>query len=1065
MRRGDRSEVETARAGRPHLHRRATVLPWIVLAVFLSASVTAFAVRRDTVGHASRKNFDAATQGATNAITTSLQRYQHLLTGVQQLNKPPNSPLTHDQFHDYAATHSLPINQGVAALALIERVEPAQLQAFEAQAKFAGGVGLGPTTDTNKVNFLVGQTAPTTALLGADIHTYAPADQAVEKAGDTGKTALTRGPPLSKFLGVPKSQGERDMLVLAAPMYSTLRVPTTVEARRAYLSAVVSIILSPDTLLAQATGAGRTSVGVTLYEGDHTDKAHLLATTQPTPSPPVRPDVLRSTTTYDAFGQRLTIRYVSLVSFASLSKNEPWLYLGAGLIVSLLLFALVWVLTRAQARALGMVDTATETLRESEERFRALLADSSDILAVIDEQGVLKYASPAATRLLGYEIEPMLGEPIFDLIHPDDFESVLTPLAAVLKAGEVTEPVEFRMLGADGAWLSLEAVGNNMLENPSVGGVVVNARDITERIRTEAELRDAEERFRNAFEHAPIGMALAGTDGRLFRVNQAYARMLGRSQADLVGASIKELTHPDDWDRNNVEMQRLVEGESQDYHMEKRYLHADGSVVWVSLSESVVRGPHGEPRYMVGQVEDITERRATVERLAHQAIHDPLTGLPNRVLFLDRLRLALGRAARQSHTVAVLFLDLDHFKVVNDSLGHSAGDRLLTAIADRMSGTLRPTDTVARFGGDEFVLLCDEISDESTARELADRMARLVARPVTLAEGEVFVTASIGIALSGSDRETPETLIRDADAAMYRAKENGRARSELFDERSHDRAVNQLRTGNALHYALERGEFRVHYQPVIELETNRILGFEALVRWQHPERGLVMPGDFIGLAEESGLIVPIGAWVLTEACRQIARWQEAAGDTRLLTMSVNLSPRQLGEPTLPADVARILRETGANGEAIWLEITETTLMHDGASAILALRALRSLGVHLSVDDFGTGYSSLSNLKRFPVEALKVDQTFVDGLGRESEDTAIVTACVSLAHALGLVAIAEGVETARQLAELRTLGCEGAQGFLFGHPQPADFYGDEVALHPPEWPAAQSGTDAPDQVPT
>lgn len=330
MRRGDRSEVETARAGRPHLRRRATVLPWIVLAVFLSASVTAFAVRRETVGHASRNNFNAAAQNVTNGITTSLRRYQHLLTDVQRL-KPPNSPLTHEQFQQYAATHSLPINQGLAALALIERVEPAQLQEFDRQAKAEGGAGVRPTTRPDQVNFLVGQTAPTTALLGADIHEYAPADKAVNEARDTGKIALTRAPPLSKFLGVPKSSGERGMIVLAAPIYSTPRVPPTVEARRAHLSAVIGIVLSPVTLLAQATGAGRTNVdvGVALYEGDHTDEAHLLATTQPTPSPPVRPDVLRSTTTYDAFGQRLTIRYVSLVSFASLSKNEPWLYLGA----------------------------------------------------------------------------------------------------------------------------------------------------------------------------------------------------------------------------------------------------------------------------------------------------------------------------------------------------------------------------------------------------------------------------------------------------------------------------------------------------------------------------------------------------------------------------------------------------------------------------------------------------------------------------------------------------------------------------------------------------------------
>jgi len=429
-------------------------------------------------------------------------------------------------------------------------------------------------------------------------------------------------------------------------------------------------------------------------------------------------------------------------------------------------------------------------------------------------------------------------------------------------------------------------------------------------------------------------------------------------------------------------------------------------------------------------------------RLAHRAAHDPLTGLPNRGRFMDRLSDALARASQPDERLAVLFLDLDHFKVVNDGLGHTAGDRLLNEIGQRLLGLVGAGGTVARFGGDEFMVLCEDIGDETAARELAAHVTAAVRLPISLGdqEGEVFVTASVGIALSNG-HDTADSLLRDADAAMYRAKEHGRARLEVFEPRNHDHAVDHLRTGNALHRALERREFEVHFQPVIDLEAGGVTGFEALLRWRHPERGLVPPGDFIGRAESTGLIVPIGAWVLAEACQQAARWQAADSDAPPLTISVNLSPRQLAEPSLPMEVARIIAETGVHPDSVWLEITETTLMHDAESAIGTLEALQAQGVHIAVDDFGTGYSSLSYLKRFPVEALKVDRTFVDGLGRDAEDTVIATACVSLAHALGLTAIAEGVESPAQLAELRTLGCELAQGFLFAAPASAPDLGE------------------------
>jgi diguanylate cyclase (GGDEF)-like protein/PAS domain S-box-containing protein len=713
-------------------------------------------------------------------------------------------------------------------------------------------------------------------------------------------------------------------------------------------------------------------------------------------------------------------------------------------------FVIAVVLAIASTRVVGRraaqtVDRVTELLSRNEARFRAMVRDSNDIMAIVDVDGRLVYASPVTERILGLDPDSLVGTDAFDLIHPED-RAMAQEAFASTRDGRDADRVEVRLRRADGTWRVMEAVATNLLDDPSVEGLVVSARDLTDRRQAEAELREAQERFRSAFEHAPIGMALVTIEGRLFRVNRALVQILGRGESELLAASLLDLCLPDDREQCRESMSRLFTGVTQHVRLEQRFLHHDGHPVWVSISASLVRDVHEQPMYLVCQIEDIGERRASGEALAHQAVHDPLTGLPNRLLFVERLGRALQDAEPQRARVAVLFLDLDRFKVVNDSLGHSAGDRLLVAVADRLSSTLGPNDVVARFGGDEFTILCPDVTSEETAELVAERIAAVISRPVALLEGEVFVTASIGIALSGGAgtaggaADTPETLLRNADAAMYRAKELGRDRAELFDAREHHRAVDDLRTGNALHRAIERRELRVHYQPVIDLDSARLVGFEALIRWEHPERGLIPPMEFVPLAEETGLIVPLGVWALEEACTQAVRWHEAAPDDPPLTMSVNLSPRQLAEPALPNDVARVLHATGIHPSALWLEITESTLMRDTESALSVLNALRALGLHLAVDDFGTGYSSLAYLERLPVEALKIDRSFVDGVGVRKDSTAIVGAVVGLARALQLTTVAEGIETPDQLRRLRAMGCELAQGYLFGPARPPEAFG-------------------------
>jgi diguanylate cyclase (GGDEF)-like protein len=421
----------------------------------------------------------------------------------------------------------------------------------------------------------------------------------------------------------------------------------------------------------------------------------------------------------------------------------------------------------------------------------------------------------------------------------------------------------------------------------------------------------------------------------------------------------------------------------------------------------------------------------------NQLLRDPLTGLPSRVLFNNRLGQALERLQRRrGRYVAVLFLDLDRFKVINDSLGHTAGDKLIVAVAERLRHSLRRHETVARFGGDEFAILCEDISDEQDAIAVGERVLRAFATPFHLAHGDSTSSASLGIALSADPDQDVEELIRDADAAMYRAKEAGGGRLMLFDEVTRQRALTRLHTETALRVAIEREEFRVYFQPEVSVETGSIVGLEALVRWEHPEDGLVGPDRFIALAEETGLIVPIGTWVLNEACRLAQRWQAEREDEPLV-VRVNVSARQLAHDDLIDVVAAALRRSGMDPSQLCLEVTESVLVEDPESSVRTLTALKALGVKVAVDDFGTGYSSLEYLRTFPVDCVKIDRSFVRGIPHSSEDVAIVNAVIELGHALGLSVTAEGVETSEQLGNLQTTGCDTAQGFLFSRPEHPD----------------------------
>ncbi len=683
---------------------------------------------------------------------------------------------------------------------------------------------------------------------------------------------------------------------------------------------------------------------------------------------------------------------------------------------------------------------ALDALRTSEQLFRTLAQSSPiGIYQATVEEGLV-YVNDRWCEITGVSAEDARGNGWAKMIHPDDISVVGLDRGPMPMGGRAVT-IEFRVVRADGdlRWVRVQSGPLHQADGQLVG-TVGTLDDITVRRETERE----RQRLIDIFEATEDHVGICDAHGALLYLNAAAKRTFGfEAPGEVARHVVQDLFPPSVAERLSDEIRPEVERSGR-WEGELTMLVPDVGLVPVAAQVLLHPGDEDDGPYYSAILHDIRERKAFEQRLAHQANHDPLTGLPNRTLLIDRLDGALARARRHNRRVAVLFLDLDHFKVVNDSLGHGLGDRLLVAIAERLAIALRPGDTVARFGGDEFVVLCEDLVSQHDAITIAERVDEAVSGPFIIDDTEVFVGVSIGIALPDDTEADPETLIRDADAAMYRAKDRGRSRWELFDNAMRASAVDRLDIENALRRALDRRELRVFYQPVIDLGTGRIDGVEALLRWEHPERGLLNPGDFITVAEETGLIVPIGSWVLDQACRQVQRWHASAERSSPLSVAINISGRQLGHPRLVEDLAAVLADTSIDPSLVELEITESVLMDDVEMSADTLGRLHALGVHLAVDDFGTGYSSLSYLRRFPVDILKVDQSFVDGLGEDSSDSAIVTAIITLAHTLGLRAVAEGVETPLQLAELRRLGCDRAQGFHMARPAGGHDVGELLA---------------------
>lgn len=549
--------------------------------------------------------------------------------------------------------------------------------------------------------------------------------------------------------------------------------------------------------------------------------------------------------------------------------------------------------------------------------------------------------------------------------------------------------------------------------------------DITERKRAEQAQLESEERFRGAFETAAIGMALVGLDGQWLKVNRSLCRIIGYSEQELRSMTFQNITHPDDIDADLNYVRQLLAGKIDHFRMEKRYFHKDGHIVWILLSVSLVRNAQGEPVHFVSQIIDITEHKEEEARTRYLAEHDLLTGLPSRALLLDRLRQAIASAKRNGSQLAILFIDLDRFKNVNDSMGHGIGDKLLQEIARRLNQHVRSVDTVSRQGGDEFVIMLTDIGSAAQAAHVAANVMRAIALPYRFDNYEFNITSTIGISVYPTDGADMDTLIKNADVAMYHAKESGRNRYQFFSREMNTRIVERFALENKLRKALIRHEFVLQYQPETDIVTGRMIGAEALIRWQQPDAGLLLPAHFMAVAEECGLIVPIGDWVLRTACLQAKSWHEQGYP---LIVSVNLSVAQFRQKNLLQSILDALRCADLAPHYLELEITEGILIDGADNTIATLKALRKIGVKLAIDDFGTGYSSLSYLKRFSVDKLKIDQSFVHDMTIDPDGATIISAIIAMAKNLKLKVIAEGVETVEQFHFLEAHGCDEYQGF-------------------------------------
>ena len=671
------------------------------------------------------------------------------------------------------------------------------------------------------------------------------------------------------------------------------------------------------------------------------------------------------------------------------------------------------------ARDISSEQEAREALRRSEREYRRMVENSPDGIALIQD-GIVVFANMACEQILGLNTPDELWAAEFEsFIHPDD-HALWHEREKKLFEGLELERCEIRLLKPNGRATDVE-LAEYLIERPEGKAMQITLRDITARKKLEMQIKESEERYKGLASVAFDGVAVH-FEGILLQANRSFDAIFGYKPGDTQGRSIYELITEEQREYLKRELDSGNVLELEGLREDGRHVHIEVSTRACSFL--------GDPAYVTA-VRDISARKNAEQAIRHQAYYDALTGLPNRLLFFDRLSVAIQQAARNKSLLAVMFLDLDRFKNVNDSLGHNVGDVLLFEVAERLTASLRKGDTVSRLGGDEFTVLLNEISDARDASQIAEKIVRSINEPFMIQEQSINIGASVGIAIFPEHGQDADSLIKNADGAMYAAKENGRNNFQIFSPEKAGKS-DKLSQESRLRKAIEDGEFCLYYQPKVDLASGRLAGAEALIRWKHPERGLIMPDDFIPMAEETRLILPLGEWVLNEGCRQAKAWEKAG-----LKVSLNLSPYQLHKASLTETVDLALKSSGIDPAYIELEITETAAMKNPGQTLSVLRELTSRGLTVSLDDFGKGYSSLNYLKQFPVSTIKIDMAFIRDLLTEPKDAAIVRAIILLGHNLNMKVLAEGVETKEQAEFLKNEGCDLAQGYFYSRPVPAE----------------------------
>ncbi len=677
---------------------------------------------------------------------------------------------------------------------------------------------------------------------------------------------------------------------------------------------------------------------------------------------------------------------------------------------------------------------AEEALRFREQYFRALLENSSDLITILDIEGRILYQSSSSQRLLGWDAEELVGHNFFDYLHADDHPSFSEVFNTAIEASssETTAAAQFRFRHQSEDWRSLESLCNNLIDNPVVGGLVVTSRDITEHRRVETELKRERVLFQQLLRNSPTGIVILDNDDRVVDCNRSFVDLFQFQLDDIKKQPLTGFIVPEELHDEAAEFSQTVANRQTIEYETTRQRKDDSKVEVAIVGYPIVVSDRRIGAF--GIYSDITERKKAERRLFHGAFHDALTALPNRSLLNERLERALRRSRRRlDYQFALLFIDLDHFKEINDKLGHAAGDELLVETARRLGQCLRPGDTVARLGGDEFTIILEDLQHMSDATRVADRILEQLAEPFQIGDQEVTNSGSIGIAYSATGYKSVDDLVRDADMAMYRAKAAGKGRYEIFDTKMHKSATERQQLERELSRAIEVKQLLLNYQPVVSLTTRQVVGFEAFVRWLHPQHGEISSEKLISVCEETGLIVSLGRWVFREACRQVVAWQERFTDRDCILVTVNLSAPEISHPKFLEQIDKISKEVGVARSSIGLEISESVLVKAEKSITNVIWQLHKRGYRLYIDDFGTGYSSLSSLHRFPIDTLKIDRTFVQHMTPGGEQLEVVRTIGAIGESQGLNVVAVGVETQEQFQQIRRLELPFAQGFLFSRP--------------------------------